>query len=280
MKNAAIKKVKLEHKLKTLERSLAQAQKTGNIADKGEASRRDHRDREAARRPRRPSTLRGGSTNRSVSRSLYCDAKKAAPKDRKGAKYQTALLKCTKIDAEFLKLKEETSMVSAASKQLLTDLRKTCARKEIESARLEHENLVAQVEKDNVPLTDCNVKVQHSMEELKKQEANLEMNGDTNCNPEKCKADIAKHEKTNEGMQRRADKVERDGCVTCVATLISRLVDFISSFQDHWEPALQSLIASIGIPAPCIIQTLGLCPHVHFEQFPPHYTAPLLWAEF
>ncbi|KAJ7114730.1 hypothetical protein C8R44DRAFT_984168 [Mycena epipterygia] len=173
MKDAAIKKGKLEHKLKTLERSLAQAQKTEIIE-----IAKQHVDH-------------GG--------------RQPCAGDQRTDPYHTA----------WTAIKEETSTVSAASKQLLTDLRKTCARKEIESARLEHENLVAQVEKDNAPLTDCNVKVDlHSMEELEKQEANLEMDRDTNSNPEKCKADIAKHEKTNEGMQRRADKVERDGCVT------------------------------------------------------------------
>ncbi|KAJ7095537.1 hypothetical protein C8R44DRAFT_813419 [Mycena epipterygia] len=252
MKDAAIKKGKLEHKLKSFERSLAQAQKKGNVAEEGAKLRA--KIMEIAKKRVEHVTAAVDLAREVINeqihvtqlglRYLQIGAKKAALKelcDRKDAKYQTALLEFNKIDAEFEKLKEETRTLLAASKQLLTDLPDDLREEyqEMETARLEYEKAVAQAEKDNAPVPEPDDKVDlRSMEELEseleKQEANLEMNMNTNPGVveqyEKRKADIEKHEKTIEGMQRQADKVERD----------------IKNARDHWEPALQSLVASIG----------------------------------
>ncbi|KAJ7479292.1 hypothetical protein FB451DRAFT_1086724 [Mycena latifolia] len=195
---------------------------------------------------------------------LQVGAKKTALKElceRKDAKYQTALAEFNKIDTEFEKLKETTKTLLAESKELLSELSDEMRDEyqQTESARLAYEKAVAQAEKDGAPQPAPGEDVDlRSMEELRteleKQEANLEMNMNTNPGVveqyEKRKRDIEVLEKTIEGRQRQADKIEKN----------------IKNARDNWEPALQSLVTSIGKKFSAAFDRIGCAGEIRVRQ--------------
>ncbi|KAJ7078123.1 P-loop containing nucleoside triphosphate hydrolase protein [Mycena belliarum] len=176
--------------------------------------------------------------------SIQIGAKKAALKelcDRKDVKYQLALAEFNKINAEYEKLKVQTTTLLEQCKELLEDQPEEMRKEyqETESARLAYQKAVAQAKKDDAPLPEPDENVDlRSMEELQteleKQEANLEMNMNTNPGVveqyEKRKRDIEVLQNTIEGRKCQADMMEAR----------------IKTARDNWEPALQELVASIG----------------------------------
>ncbi|KAJ7493281.1 P-loop containing nucleoside triphosphate hydrolase protein [Mycena galericulata] len=152
---------------------------------------------------------------------LQVGAKKTALKDlcdRKDAKYQIALAEFNKIDAEFVKMKETTRKLLAESKELLSELPD-----ELREEYQETESARPPAPGDGVDLRTMD----ELQTELEKQEANLEMNMNTNPG---CRRTIEQHEKAIDSMQRNADKIDRR----------------IKTARANWEPALQSLVTSIG----------------------------------
>ncbi|KAJ7692435.1 P-loop containing nucleoside triphosphate hydrolase protein [Mycena rosella] len=195
---------------------------------------------------------------------LQVGAKKAALKelcDRKDAKHQSALLEFKKIDAEFVKVKATTKALLAESKKLLTELPDEMREEyqKVESARLAHDQAVAQAAEAHAPAPEPGEKVDlRSLEELQteleKQETSLEMN--TNTNPgvveqyEKRKHDIADLQRTIEGRQRQADKIEKD----------------IKNARDNWEPALNTLVTSIGKKFSAAFDRIGCAGEIRVRQ--------------
>ncbi|KAJ7181755.1 P-loop containing nucleoside triphosphate hydrolase protein [Mycena crocata] len=195
---------------------------------------------------------------------LQIGAKKDALKklcDRKDAKYQAALLEFNKIDAEFEKLKTATRELLAESKELLSGLPDEMREEyqETEQERLKYEKEVAQAENDGKPAPEPGENVDlRSMDELQqeleKQEANLEMNMNTNPGVveqyEKRKRDIEVLQNTIDGRERRANKIDKE----------------IKVARDNWEPALQALVASIGKKFSAAFDRIGCAGEIRVRQ--------------
>ncbi|KAJ7098489.1 P-loop containing nucleoside triphosphate hydrolase protein [Mycena belliarum] len=252
IKSAAEKKEKIKIKLRNIQRTLDQAQKKGDAVQEGArirakileiSKKRIQLVAEAVDLTQDVIKEQIRGTQLGL-QSIQIGAKKAALKelcDRKDAKYQLALAEFNKIDAEFEKLKVQTKTLLEQSKELLEELPEEMREEyqETESARIAYEKAVAQAKKDDAPLPEPDENVDlRSMEELQteleKQEANLEMNMNTNPGVveqyEKRKRDIEVLQNTIEGRKRQADKMEAK----------------IKTARDNWEPALQELVASIG----------------------------------
>ncbi|KAJ7764112.1 P-loop containing nucleoside triphosphate hydrolase protein, partial [Mycena maculata] len=195
---------------------------------------------------------------------LQIGAKKAALKelcDRKDAKYQAALAEFNKIDAEFEKTKESTRTLLAESKELLSALPDELREEyqAAEAARLAHEKAVQAAEKAGEeapePGEDVDLRSMEELEtELEKQEANLEMNMNTNPGVveqyEKRKRDIEALEVAIEGKQRQADKIEKK----------------IKTARENWQPALQSLVTSIGKKFSAAFDRIGCAGEIRVRE--------------
>ncbi|KAJ7691405.1 P-loop containing nucleoside triphosphate hydrolase protein [Mycena rosella] len=272
IKDEGERKGKLKFKLETAERSLATALKKGDAVQEGARYRAKIMDiakkrialvAEAVNLSQEVINEQIRATKLGL-QYLQVGVKMTALKalcDRKDAKYQTALAEFNKIDTEFEKLKETTKTLLAESKELLSELSDEMRESYqiVESARLAHEKAVAQAEKDGVAAPEPGEKVDlRSMEELQteleKQEANLEMNMNTNPGVveqyEKRKRDIAELQKTIEGRQRQADKIEKG----------------IKNARDNWEPALQSLVTSIGKKFSAAFDRIGCAGEIRVRQ--------------
>ncbi|KAJ7021821.1 hypothetical protein C8F04DRAFT_1273230 [Mycena alexandri] len=192
---------------------------------------------------------------------LQIGAKKAALKelwDRKDAKYQAALAEFNKIDAEFEKTKESTRTLLAESKELLSALPDELREEyqATEAVRLAHEKAVQAVEKagEEVPEPgeDVDLRSMEELEtELEKQEANLEMNMNTNPGVveqyEKRKRDIEALEVAIEGKQRPAHKIEK-------------------KIKTARQPALQSLVTSIGKKFSAAFDRIGCAGEIRVRE--------------
>ncbi|KAJ6562746.1 hypothetical protein DFH09DRAFT_1159548 [Mycena vulgaris] len=270
--NERQKRQKLKLKLEQTERLLATALKKGDMVQEGTRLRAKIMDiaKKRVKLVAEAIDLAREVINEQIHATqlglqyLQIGAKKAALKelcDRKDAKYQTALAEFNKIDAAFEKLKETTRTLLAESKELLSELPDDMREEyqEMETARLAYEKAVIQAEKDGAPAPKPNEKVDlRSMDELQteleKQEANLEMNMNTNPGVveqyEKRKRDIEVLEKTIEGRQRQADKIEKN----------------IKNARDNWEPALQSLVTSIGKKFSAAFDRIGCAGEIRVRQ--------------
>ncbi|KAJ7180479.1 P-loop containing nucleoside triphosphate hydrolase protein [Mycena filopes] len=272
IKDAVKQKEAIRRKLTNAETTLATNLNKGNAAQEGAKLRGQIMDiakkrvklvSEAVELSREVITEQQRATTLGL-QYLQIGAKKTALKelcDRKDAKYQTALAEFNKIDAEFEALKTTTRELLDQSKVLLSELPDDMREEyqETEQARLQHEKACADAEKkgQDPPEPAENVDMR-SMEELQteleKQEANLEMNMNTNPGVveqyEKRKEDIAVLAKTIEGRQRQANKIEKG----------------IKVARDNWEPALQSLVTSIGKKFSAAFDRIGCAGEIRVRQ--------------
>ncbi|KAJ7619283.1 P-loop containing nucleoside triphosphate hydrolase protein [Roridomyces roridus] len=175
---------------------------------------------------------------------LQIGAKKAALKelvDQRDQKHLAAVAEYNKANEKFAKLKERSKEIMAESKEVLANLPAEMSEEyqRMEAARGEHETAVKEAVKAGreppQPGDDVDMRTTVQLQaELEKQQADLEMNMNTNPGVveqyEKRKRDIEQHEKSIEGMQNSANKIERK----------------IKIARDNWEPALQALVKSIG----------------------------------
>ncbi|KAF7362946.1 Structural maintenance of chromosomes protein 5 [Mycena venus] len=203
---------------------------------------------------------------------IQIGAKKAALKelcDRKDAKYQTALAEFNKIDEHFLKTKAEAKVLGLRSQEVLTEvseeLSEECKKREM--ARNAYESAVAEAEKNGEappqPGEDVDSRSLEELQaELEKQEADLEMNMNTNPGVveqyEKRKRDIEQLEKTIESRQRLQSKIEKN----------------IKHARDNWEPALQALVASIGKKFSAAFDRIGCAGEIRIRE----HESYALWA--
>ncbi|KAF7351896.1 Structural maintenance of chromosomes protein 5 [Mycena venus] len=272
IKAEASRKERIQRKLKTVEQTLAAALKKGNAAEEGArlraqimtiAKKRVKLVAEAVELSRDVITEQQKATTLGL-QYLQIGAKKAALKelcDKKDAKYQTALAEFNKIDAAFLKSKAETKELMQRSQEMLAELPEELREEyqEQEQARTAYDKAVQEAEKNGedppVPADNVDMRTMEELQaELEKQEANLEMN--TNTNPgvveqyEKRKRDIEQLEKTIEGRQRQANKIERN----------------IKNAKDNWEPALQALVTSIGKKFSAAFDRIGCAGEIRIRE--------------
>ncbi|KAJ7183001.1 hypothetical protein C8R43DRAFT_1145589 [Mycena crocata] len=195
---------------------------------------------------------------------LQIGAKKVMLKelcDAKDAKYQTALAEFHKIDTEFKELKKTTQELLEKVNDVLSALPEEMHEEyeEKERERLKYDEDVAQAEKNGEPAPEPGEKVDlRSLEELQvelgTQEANLEMNMNTNPGVveqyEKRKRDIEVLQNTIDGKERRANKIEKD----------------IKVARDNWEPALQALVASVGKKFSAAFDRIGCAGEIRVRE--------------
>ncbi|KAF8211899.1 hypothetical protein K438DRAFT_1957699 [Mycena galopus ATCC 62051] len=272
IKAETTRKIKLQKKLATVEQTLANALKKGNAAEEGAklrkqimniAKKRVKLVAEAVDCSRDVITEQIRATTLGL-QYFQIGAKKAALKelcDRKDAKYQTALQEFNKIDAAFLKSKVETKALMDRSQEILLQLPDELREeyREQEQVRVAYEKAVEAATKKGeeppVPGDDVDLRTTDELEaELDKQKANLEMNANTNPGVveqyEKRKRDIEALEKTIEGRQRQANKIDRN----------------IKNARDNWEPALQALVASIGKKFSAAFDRIGCAGEIRVRQ--------------
>ncbi|KAJ7760373.1 hypothetical protein B0H16DRAFT_1719878 [Mycena metata] len=269
---AVKKKTALEKKLRTLETTLAANVNKGDAVQEGAklraqimaiAKKRVKLVSEAVELSRDVITEQMRATTLGL-QYLQIGAKKTALKelcDRKDAKYQTALAEFNRIDAEFAEIKETTRTLLQQSKDLLSDLPDDMREEyhETEQARIKYEKACEEAAKNNEeapePGEDVDTRSMEELQtELEKQEANLEMNMNTNPGVveqyEKRKEDIAQYEKSIETRQRAANKIEKA----------------IKVARDNWEPALQSLVTSIGKKFSAAFDRIGCAGEIRVRQ--------------
>ncbi|KAJ6466032.1 hypothetical protein C8R47DRAFT_1025431 [Mycena vitilis] len=272
IRDAATKKATQLKKLKTLEGTLATAQKKGDAVQEGARLRKEIMNiakqrvklvTEAVEYSRDVITEQMKATTLGLQYLQIC-AKKAALKelcDRKDAKYQTALAEFNAVDTAFLKKKTETRELMEQSQQLLLALPDELREEyqETEKARVAYDKAVSEAEKEGADTPEPGDKVDtRSMEELQteleKQEANLEMNMNTNPGVveqyEKRKQDIEQLEKTIESRERNANKIQKN----------------IKNARDNWEPALQALVTSIGKKFSAAFDRIGCAGEIRVRQ--------------
>ncbi|KAJ7773680.1 hypothetical protein DFH07DRAFT_801525 [Mycena maculata] len=195
---------------------------------------------------------------------LQIGAKKAALKelcDRKDAKYKAALAEFNNIDTEFGKIKVTTRELLEQSKEVLSTLPDELNEEYevIQAARVAHEKAVRDAEQagDPAPVPGADVELR-SLEELEtelgKQEVNLDMNRNTDPGVleqyEKRKHTIEALEIAIEGKQRQADKIEKK----------------IKTARENWEPALRTLVTSIGKKFSAAFDRIGCAGEIHIRQ--------------
>ncbi|KAJ7821120.1 hypothetical protein B0H14DRAFT_2832211 [Mycena olivaceomarginata] len=268
----ASRKEKLSRKLKSLEQTLAAALKKGNAAEEGAKLRgqimaigkkRIKLLKEAADLTTDVLAEQIKGTTLTL-QFLQIGAKTAALRelcDRKDAKYQTALAEFNKIDAAFLESKKATKALMDTSQQMLLQLPEELRDEyqEREQARGPYDKAVEEAVKsgEEPPAPEEGIDVR-SMEELQteleKQEANLEMNANTNPGVveqyEKRKRDIEAMAKSLEQRHRSANKLEKN----------------IKNARDNWEPALQALVASIGKKFSAAFDRIGCAGEIRVRQ--------------
>ncbi|KAJ6469210.1 hypothetical protein C8R47DRAFT_1024336 [Mycena vitilis] len=181
--------------------------------------------------------------------------------DRKDAKYQIALAEFNTVDVAFLKKKKEARELMEHSQKLLLTLPEEL-RDEYsvtEQAWLAHDKAVAQAEQDGTdaprPGDDVDMRTMEELQtELETQEAKLNMNMNTNPGVEeqyeKRKQDIEQLEKTIENRERTANKIQKN----------------IKNARDHWEPALQALVTSIGKKFSDAFDRIGCAGEIRVRQ--------------
>ncbi|KAF8187572.1 P-loop containing nucleoside triphosphate hydrolase protein [Mycena galopus ATCC 62051] len=272
IKAETTRKMKLEKKLVTVEQTLANALKKRNITEEGAKLRAEIVNlgkkrvkfiSEAVECARDIITEQSKATSLGL-QYFQIVAKKAALKelyDRKDAKCQTALREFNEIDAAYLESKKTAKALADSNQQMLLQLpaelrneweaitqAQTAYEKAVESAEQKGEDAPA-------PGDDVDLRSRAELQaELEKQEANLEM--DANTNPgvveqyEKRKRDIEVLEKTIEGRQRQANKIEKN----------------IKNARGNWEPALQALVASIGKKFSAAFDRIGCAGEIRVRQ--------------
>ncbi|KAJ7043397.1 hypothetical protein C8F04DRAFT_1072037 [Mycena alexandri] len=272
IKDAVKKKTALEKRLGTLETTLAANVNKGDAVQEGAklraqimaiAKKRVKLVSEAVELSRDVITEQMRATTLGL-QYLQIGAKKTALKelcDRKDAKYQTALAEFNRIDAEFDQIKETTRTLLQRSKDLLSELPDDMREEyhETEQARIKYEKACENATKNNEeapePGEDVDMRSMEELQtELEKQEANLEMNMNTNPGVveqyEKRKQDIEQYEKSIETRQRAANKIEKS----------------IKVARDNWEPALQSLVTSIGKKFSAAFDRIGCAGEIRVRQ--------------
>ncbi|KAG6836487.1 hypothetical protein H0H93_007586 [Arthromyces matolae] len=196
-------------------------------------------------------------------RFLQIGANKAALQDlcnRKDEKYNKALIEFNQVDEEFRDIKSRSKNALEESRVLMQNCEEEVrvTYNKIEAKRTEYDNaLKAAEENGSTPPSaeDVDVRtVDELQEELEKQQAQLELNMNTNAGVveqyEKRKRDIEVLEKTIEAKQRSAEKIERQ----------------IKSARDNWQPALEKLVASIGEKFSAAFDRIGCAGEVRISQ--------------
>ncbi|KAJ6604030.1 hypothetical protein B0H10DRAFT_2229461 [Mycena sp. CBHHK59/15] len=266
------RQVKLKRLLEKAQNELASAQKKGNAVQEGArirgqilaiAKKRVKLVKDAVEVSHAVITEQTKGTRLAL-QYLQVGAKKVALKelcDKKDERYNVALAEFNKIDSEFKKLKDKSRTLLGESKELLNDLPDDLREEyqEMETERLAHEQGVEKAEQDGTTPPAPSDKVDlRSLDELQAelelQQANLDMNMNTNPGVveqyEKRKRDIEMLEKTIENRQRQADKIERN----------------IKNARDNWEPALQSLVTSIGKKFSAAFDRIGCAGEIRVRQ--------------
>ncbi|KAJ7812952.1 hypothetical protein B0H13DRAFT_2143472 [Mycena leptocephala] len=266
------RKEQLLRKLRGFEQTLAAALKKGDAVQEGAklraqimaiAKKRVKLVSEAVESSRDVITEQMHATTLGL-QYLQIGAKKAALKDlcdRKDAKYHTALAEFNKVDAAFVKSKQTAHALMAKSQEMLIQLPDELREeyRQLEKVRVAYDSAVAQAEQTGAepPAPDENIDMRSMDElqtELEKEEANLEMNMNTNPGVveqyEKRKRDIEVLEKTIDGRQRQANKIEKS----------------IKNARDNWEPALQALVTSIGKKFSAAFDRIGCAGEIRVRQ--------------
>ncbi|KAK7023765.1 structural maintenance of chromosomes protein 5 [Favolaschia claudopus] len=261
-----------ERKRKSAEQTRANALKKGNVAEVDARLRAQIMNigkkrvklvTEAVELAREVITKQTNATTLGLQYLQIC-AKKTALKelcDRKDAKYQLALAEFNKIDAAFIESKKTTKALMQTSQDMLKELQEELREEyqEQEQARTAYETIVKESQKNGQepppPAENVDLRSMEELQmELEKQEANLEMN--TNTNPgvveqyEKRKRDIEVLQKTIEGRERQAAKIEKN----------------IKNARDNWEPNLRALVASIGQKFSAAFDRIGCAGEIRVRE--------------
>ncbi|KAJ7056762.1 P-loop containing nucleoside triphosphate hydrolase protein [Mycena amicta] len=275
MKKAVQKRMELESKLQKNRDNLARAQKQGNAAQASAKLRKDlfrvstNRQKQIAKVVDLAKDVMSAQKKAALAGLdfLQIGANKHAFKalvEVKDAKYQAALAEFNEIDAQVKKLKEVAVKLKAESEEALNDISADIKDDyiKVEQARLEYDQALALANEQGDPPPDTDelgdlVKQRTSAEleeELETQEAKLEMNMNTNPGVveqyERRKQEI-------EGLQNTIENKERD---------VHKLEKNIKRTRDNWEPALRSLITSIGKKFSAAFDRIGCAGEIRIRE--------------
>ncbi|KAF8887234.1 hypothetical protein CPB84DRAFT_1786919 [Gymnopilus junonius] len=169
-------------------------------------------------------------------------------------------LSFTKVNDQFGKIKTESKEILQRSRDTVKaapeDVKEEYA--ELEAVRMQWEQDSKEAKEHGLPAPDDSAIDKRSVEELQAeletQQANLEMNLNTNPGVveqyEKRKRDIELLEKTLEDRKRKEAKVERD----------------IKNARDNWQPALQGLVNSIGEKFSAAFDRIGCAGEIRIRE--------------
>ncbi|KAF7374162.1 Structural maintenance of chromosomes protein 5 [Mycena sanguinolenta] len=266
------RKLDRETKLASVERTLVNALKKGNAAEEGArlraqlmniAKKRIKLVAEAVEFSRDVVTEQTKATTVGLQYIQICAKTDALRElcDRKDAKYKTALQEFNTLDAEFLKVKAEANALRARIEELLLEL-PLDLRTEYhvqEQAREAYDKAVKAAaearQEPPVPGADVDLRTLAELEaELARQEADLDMNANTNPGVveqyEKRKKEIEVLEKTIESGKRQEAKIEKK----------------VKNARNNWEPALRALVASIGKKFSAAFDRIGCAGEIRIRE--------------
>ncbi|KAF7312005.1 Purine nucleoside phosphorylase [Mycena indigotica] len=265
------KRLDLESKLKRVRDTLAKAQKQGNAAQASAKIRKDLFNTATERQQLLAKVLSLAKDIVEAQKKatlcglefLQIGANKTAFKDLldvKDAKYRAALDEFNKIDDQVKDLKEVAVKLKTASEDYLKNIPEDIRPKyeEVETARVNYQKAVADGEEPVEPESMgelIKAKTSADLEEvLETQQAKLEMNMNTNPGVveqyERRKREIEGLASTIEVKEREVKKLERN----------------VKRTRDQWEPALRSLVASIGKKFSAAFDRIGCAGEIRIRE--------------